>query len=63
MHYCDRGWQVVTLDEEDRHVISDDIPIALCGVEADCETTDITRRVGAAAKTIDSRETLRTERY
>ena len=35
-------------DEEDRGVVSDQIPVAFSGVELDCETADITLRIGSA---------------
>jgi hypothetical protein len=41
------------LDEEDRDVVADDIPVALLGVEFDGKASNITDRVGAAAATED----------
>ena len=37
------------LDEEDRDVVADQIPVALVGIELDREAADISRRVGGPA--------------
>jgi len=39
------------LDEKDRHVVTNDIPVALLGVELHGETTDIANSVGRATAT------------
>ena len=44
------------LDEEDRDIIADDVPIAFLGVELDRKATDVTSKVGRAPVTGDGRE-------
>ena len=44
------------LDEEDRDVVADEIPIALAGVELDREATHVARRVDRSRAAGDGRE-------
>ena len=44
------------LDEEDRHVVADQIEVALVRVELDREAAHVTNRVGRAARARDGRE-------
>ena len=44
------------LDEEDRHIVADEIEVALVGVELDGKTSDVARQVGRAARAGDGRE-------
>ena len=44
------------LDEEHRHVVADEIPVALVGVELDREAAHVARRVGRTAFTRHRRE-------
>ena len=44
------------LDEEDRDVVADQIPVALVGVELDGEAAHVARRIGRAALAEDGRE-------
>ena len=44
------------LDEEDRHVVADEVPVALVGIEFDREAAHVARRVGRAARSGDRRK-------
>ena len=44
------------LDEEDRDVVSDDVEVALVGVEANGEAVDITDGIGTTSRAGDGRE-------
>ena len=44
------------LDEEDRHVVADQVPVAFVGVELDGEAAHVARGVGRAAFAGDGRE-------
>ena len=44
------------LDEEDRDVVADEVPVAFLGVELDREASDIARKVGGALVAGDRRE-------
>ncbi len=44
------------LNEEDGHVVSDEVPVALLGVELDGEAADVARGVGRPALADDGRE-------
>ncbi len=44
------------LDEEDRNVVTDEIPVALLGVELDSEAADIAGKVGGALVAGNGRE-------
>ena len=44
------------LDEEDRDVVADEVPVALLGVELDREAADVARQVGRALVAGDGRE-------
>ena len=39
------------LDEEDRDIVADQIPIALLGIEFDGETADVARRIDRSGAT------------
>lgn len=44
------------LDEEDRNVISNNIPVSLIGVELDSESPHISHGISASSRTQDCRE-------
>ena len=44
------------LDEEDRDVVADEVPVALLGVELDREAADVAGQVGRALAAGDGRE-------
>lgn len=50
------------LDEENRDVISDQIPIAFVGIELGCESADIANGVVAAFAPLDRGETCKHRR-
>jgi hypothetical protein len=45
------------LNEKDRNIISDDIPVSFIGVELDSKSSDITNCIGTATASQDSRKT------
>ena len=51
------------LDEEDRDVVADDVPVALLGVELDREAAHIAREVGRALVAGDGREAHEGRRF
>jgi hypothetical protein len=51
------------LDEKNRHVVSDEIPYSLFGVELDRKTADVSRRIGGSARTGDRRESDENRRF
>ena len=50
------------LDEEHRHIVADQIPIALIGVKLDGKATYIARRILGSALTCDGRESYKHRR-
>ena len=51
------------LNEKDRDVVADKIPIALFGIEFDGKTADVTREIGRSAITCNGRKPRKNRRF